>query len=210
VVLGGTLRDPDIQLESDVGEQISEGVKFAFTQQLDVAKERLVAEVNTFAGEQIEKLTGRFKGEYDELMTKNRDLLEQIGEVQEIVATLRSGKVDPQALVRQVANSKLIPTKDQEKIRKIAEDVDQALNGHMLPAGLQKKLEGLPITIPNLPPNMSNVHSLFPQFQPVGPQLPKELQQLPLSVQQLQGPLRSLIPKPKTASREKQPGRSLE
>ncbi|MFN9961026.1 MAG: hypothetical protein ACK55I_48725, partial [bacterium] len=42
VMISGTLRDPEIHLESDVGEQISEGVKHAFTQQLNLAKERLV------------------------------------------------------------------------------------------------------------------------------------------------------------------------
>lgn len=195
VVLGGTLRDPDIKLESDVGEQISEGVKHAFTQQVDIAKERLVAEVNTFAGEQIEKLTGRFKGEYDQLMTKNKDVLEQIGEVREIVATLRSGKMDPQTLVRQVTNSKLIPEKDQQKIRQIVGDVDQVLNGHALPAGLQQRIKGLPLTVPGLQPELQQVPALFPQFQKESQRLTDELHQLPVSVPQLPGSLRSLIPK---------------
>lgn len=210
VVLGGTLRDPSIELESDVGEQISEGVKHAFTQQLDIAKERLVAEVNTFAGEQIEKLTGRFKGEYDELLAKNKDVMEQIGEVREIVATLRSGKVDPQTLVRQVTNSKLIPSKDQEKIRRIMGDVEQTLNGHTLPAGLQQKLQGLPLNVPNLQSEIPQVHSLFPQFQKDNPRLTDELQQLPVNVPQLPGSLRSLIPRPKTASRGTASGRNKE
>ncbi len=201
VMIGGTLRDPEINLESDVGEQISEGVKHAFTQQLDIAKERLVAEVNTFAGEQIEKLTGRFKGEYDQLMTKNKDVLEQIGEVREIVATLRSGKVDPQTLVRQVTNSKLIPQKDQEKIRRIMGDVEQTLNGHALPESLQQKIQGLPVAIPNLQTEIPQVHSLFPQFQKDNTRLSDELQQLPVSVPQLPGSFRSLFPKSATAPR---------
>ncbi len=210
VMIGGTLRDPEINLESDVGEQISEGVKHAFTQQLDIAKERLVAEVNTFAGEQIEKLTGRFKGEYDQLMTKNKDVLEQIGEVREIVATLRSGKVDPQTLVRQVTNSKLIPQKDQEKIRRIMGDVEQTLNGHALPESLQQKIQGLPVAIPNLQSEIPQVHSLFPQFQKDNTRLSDELQQLPVSVPQLPGSFRSLFPKSATAPRGTTSGRIKE
>ncbi|MFN9721070.1 MAG: TIGR03545 family protein [Planctomycetota bacterium] len=202
VMISGTLRDPEIHLESDVGEQISEGVKHAFTQQLNLAKERLVAEVNRFAGDQIEKLTGRFRGEYDQLLAENKDVLDQIGEVRAIVATLQSGRVDSQTLIRQVTNSRLIPEKDQEKIRRIVGSVEQTLNGHVLPESLQKRIQGLPAAIPNFQSDRSQVLSLFPQFQQENPRLSDELQQLPVLVPQLPGSFRSLFPQsafPKSA-----------
>lgn len=43
VKLGGTLRDPVIDLQSDVGEQVALGVQTAFTNELDKAKERLIS-----------------------------------------------------------------------------------------------------------------------------------------------------------------------
>ncbi len=151
VKLSGTLRNPSIDLQSDVGEQVALGVQQAFTHQLDNAKERLISEVNTYAGDQIEKLTGRFKGEYDKLMSDNKDLIEQISEVRTIVASLQSGKMDPATLLKQVSNSKLIPAKEQQKINKVMEEIDNTLQGRSLPAGLQKKIPQIPQEILQLP-----------------------------------------------------------
>jgi uncharacterized protein (TIGR03545 family) len=151
VKLGGTLTRPEIDLQSDVGEQVALGVQQAFTHQLANAKERLLSEVNTYAGDQIAKLKGRFSGEYEKLMTENKELLEQIQEVQTIVASLQSGKVDPSTLFKQVANSKLIPEKEQQKIRKVMDEFDDTVQGRSLPAGLQEKIPQLPAGLPQLP-----------------------------------------------------------
>ena len=165
VKLSGTLRNPVIDLQSDVGEQVAVGVQQAFTHQLDNAKQRLISEVNAYAGDQIEKLTGRFKGEYDKLLTDNKDLLEQVNEVRTIVATLQSGKIDAGTLVKQVTSSKLIPQKDQEKIRNVMSEIDNTLQGRSLPAGLQKKLN-LPPGIMELPGTIQSIQQTtgyFPQ-----------------------------------------------
>jgi hypothetical protein len=151
VRLGGTLRSPTIELQSDVGEQVALGVQQAFTHQLDHAKERLLSEVNAYAGDQIEKLTGRFKGEYDKLMSENKDLLEQVSEVRTIVASFQSGKIDPATLLKQVSSSKLIPAKEQQKINRVMEEIDNTLQGRSLPAGLQKKIPQIPPAVLQLP-----------------------------------------------------------
>lgn len=151
VTLGGTLTKPEIALSSDVGEQVALGVQQAFTHQLDKAKERLLSEVNAYAGDQIEKLTGRFKGEYDRLMAENKELLDQVNEVKTIVTALQSGNMDPATLVRQVTNSRLIPEKEQQKIRKLMGDAENTLQGNSLPAGLQEKIPKLPDGLPPLP-----------------------------------------------------------
>jgi len=150
VSLGGTLKQPELELQSDVGEQISEGIRLAFANQLDRARERMLTEVNAYAGDQIGKLKGRFSGEYERLMTENRELLDQANEVKSIVASLRSGKADPSTLVRQVTNSRLIPEKEQKKINRVMGEFEETLQGGSLPSGLQEKLPpqlsgGLPL-----------------------------------------------------------------
>ena len=159
VVLSGTLTQPDIDLQSDVGEQISEGVQLAFTNQLDRAKERLISEVNSYANDQIEKLKGRFSAEYEKLMNENKVLLDQANEVRTIIASLQSGQADPATLIKQVANSRLIPEKEQKKINGILTEVEGAMQGK-LPGRLQEK-------IPQLPPGFNP--QLPPGFNPLMP-----------------------------------------
>lgn len=163
VQLGGTLRDPVIDLQSDVGEQISDGVQQAFVHQLNNAKRRLIAEVNTYASDQIEKLTSRFKGEYDKLTNDNKDLLEQINEVRTIVAAFQSGKLDRATIVRQVTNSKLIPQKDQQKIQRVMDEIDNTLQGRSLPSALQEKMPQLPPGFLELPRTLQSPTGFFPQ-----------------------------------------------
>lgn len=163
VDLGGTLRDPEIRLQSDVGEQVSSGVQLAFVHQLDRAKARLVSEVNTYAADQIEKLKGRFSGEYEKLMNENKDLLEQVGEIRTLVATLKSGKADPATIVRQVTNSRLIPEKEGEKIRRVMGDVDTVLNRQGLPVLLQERLQKEASKIPQLPQIPGGFRQFLPQ-----------------------------------------------
>lgn len=150
VTLGGTLRQPEIELKSDVGEQVADGIQRAFGNQLERARERMLAEVNAYTGDQIEKLKGRFSGEYERLMTENKELLNQANEVKTIVAALRSGKVDPSTLVRQVTSSRLLPEKEQKKIHAAMNEFDETLQGRGIPSALQEKLPtqlsgGLPL-----------------------------------------------------------------
>jgi hypothetical protein len=152
-----------IDLQSDVGKQISEGVQQAFVHQLNNAKLRLISEVNNYANDQIEKLKGRFAGEYEKLKEDNKELLEQISEVQTIVASLQSGKIDRATIVRQVANSKLIHQKDQQKILNVMNEIDNTLQGRSLPAGLQEKISQLPPGFLELPATLHSPTGFFPQ-----------------------------------------------
>lgn len=170
VKLGGTLRHPEIDLQSDVGEEIAAGVQLAFVHQLNKAKVRLLAEVDTYASDHIAKLTGRFKDEYQTLLTDNKELLEQINEVRTIVASLQSGKVDPETLIRQVTNSRLIPQKDQEKISRVMNEIDNTLQGRSLPGSLQEKIPQLPPGLLELPATLPRTPGFFPQTPSYVPQ----------------------------------------
>ncbi len=186
VKLGGTLRDPVIDLQSDVGEQVALGVQTAFTNQLDKAKERLISEVNSYASDQIEKLKERFTGEYDKLREDNKELLAQINEVREIVATLQSGKLDTQTIFRQVKNSKLIPQKDQEKITRVMDEIDNTLQGRSLPLGIQEKLH-LPQGAMELPGILQRSNGQFPTTSDVLQQAPIFVPQTSQLLQQTEG-----------------------
>ena len=186
VKLGGTLRKPTIDLQSDVGEQVALGVQTAFTNQLDKAKERLISEVNSYASDQIEKLRERFTGEYDKLRDDNKELLAQINEVREIVATLQSGKLDTQTIFRQVKNSKLIPQKDQEKITRVMDEIDNTLKGRSLPLGIQEKLH-LPQAAMELPGILQRSNGQFPTTTDVLQQAPIFVPQTSQLLQQTEG-----------------------
>ena len=186
VKLGGTLRKPEIDLQSDVGEQVAMGVQTAFTNQLDKAKERLISEVNSYAGDQIEKLRERFTGEYDKLRDDNKELLAQINEVREIVATLQSGKLDAQTIIRQVKSSKLIPQKDQEKITRVMDEIDNTFKGRSLPLGIQEKLN-LPAGAMELPGILQRSNGQFPTTTDVLQQAPIFVPQTSQLLQQTEG-----------------------
>ncbi|MFO1001402.1 MAG: TIGR03545 family protein [Planctomycetaceae bacterium] len=186
VKLGGTLRDPELDLQSDVGEQVALGVQTAFTNQLDKAKERLISEVNSYASDQIEKLKERFTGEYDKLRDDNKELLAQINEVREIVATLQSGKLDAQTIIRQVKSSKLIPQKDQEKISRVMDEIDNTLQGRSLPLGIQEKLN-LPAGAMELPGILQRSNGQFPTTTDVLQQAPIFVPQTSQLLQQTEG-----------------------
>ncbi len=158
VLLSGSLLKPEIDLSSDVGEQVASGVQSAFAHQLDRAKERLLSELNSYAADQFQKLKDRFSKDYEHLMADNSRLLEQANEVRTIVASLKSGKVDPSTVFRNVADSKLIPEKDKAKIQKVMSDVGGGLQRGKLPGKLQDELPIDPSTLPKLPGNM------FPKF----------------------------------------------
>ncbi|MDA1229511.1 MAG: hypothetical protein O2856_01930 [Planctomycetota bacterium] len=172
VRISGTFRKPDIELHSDVGEQIAAGVKFAFAHQLDLAKAKLMAEVSDYADQHIQALKNRFAAEYTQLLEENQDLITKASEVRTLVADLRSGNMDARGLVRSVSSSSLINEKDRDKINGTMEKVDSVFSGQ-IPSELQKKIPQLPADLPfqpgilpfqsgNLPLQSGSFRSLLP------------------------------------------------
>lgn len=159
VSVAGKLTSPSVEINSDIGEQIASGVKVAFSQQLAVAKVRLSEEVNEYADEHIQTLKNRFAADYDRLVRENAELIEKASEVTTLVANIRSGNLNAASLARQVSNSRLINEKDREKINQSMEKAEGMLREGVIPAGIQKKLPGLPGNVP-LP--SGSLKSLWP------------------------------------------------
>ncbi len=129
VQLTGTIRKPHVSIASDVGEQFAAGFQTALTAQVAQLKTRLVAEVDRTVAEQREKLTASFGKRYDELLAENADVLQKVQQAQQLVATLRSGKVDPNQVIRQVSESGLLKEKDQQKLDKTMGEANKVLGG---------------------------------------------------------------------------------
>lgn len=146
--VGGTLKDPTLELESTVGEQLAEGMQQAFVQQMEKAKQRLVSEVNSFATDQVSRLSARFATEFDQLEAENKALLSQVREVQAVVASVQSGKLDAGTMMRQVKSSRALPPETRQQIDKAAQGMNrvldqtrmsEALKGVTLPGGPRRQ-----------------------------------------------------------------------
>jgi hypothetical protein len=176
VQISGTLLKPDIELHSDVGEQVASGMKTAFTHQLAVAKEKLTEEVTEFADEQFQTLKNRFAAEYGQLERDNKELIRKVSEVQTLVASLRSGNLDARTLARQVSSSSLIKEKDRAKIDSALERVDSIFSGQ-LPDSLQSRAPALPGNLPLspglLPVQSGNLRLKRGSFQSLWPSQPR-------------------------------------
>ncbi len=134
--IDGTLRKPQIRLDSNLGPAIGDGLRTAFNAQLQNAGNRLSSEINDYASDQIIRLKTRFAGQYDQLLKENSTLIAQIQEVQNIVAAVQSGRVDPNTVFRQVTDSKLLPEKQQQSINRAMQDANKILKPNNLPIRL--------------------------------------------------------------------------
>lgn len=130
--LSGTLKQPEMNLHSDVGEQISAGLQTAFSNQVRNAKKRLAEEINTLASDQVSRLTSRFASEYDRLTAENAQLIRQAQEIQKIVASIRSGNMDPSAMIRQVKSSGVLPQKQQKQVDRAFNSLNNAMKSTKL------------------------------------------------------------------------------
>jgi hypothetical protein len=161
VQISGTIFAPDIELQSDVGEQVASGVKVAFTHQMQVAKERLISEVSDFADEHVQTLRNRFAADYDRLLLDNAELIREASEIQNLMASLRSGNMDARGLMKQVSTSSIVNDKDREKLNGAIEKIDSVLDGQ-IPPGLQGRFPKLPGNLPNQPDFLSTPSGNFP------------------------------------------------
>jgi uncharacterized protein (TIGR03545 family) len=168
----GTVLKPEINLTSGIGEQISQGVQQAFLTQLEKARTRLLQELDEHAAEQLARLKARCSKEYQELLADNGRLLEQVREVQTVLTSLQSGRLDTGMLVRQASQSKLLREKDRaklEQVDRVLTEFEGAMQGR-IPQTLIQKLPipnealqaGIPtLTIPGFLPGI--LPGLLPQ-----------------------------------------------
>ncbi len=191
MALTGTLQKPDIVLSTELGDQIASGIQTAVRHQLDKARTRLLEEADRQATAQLAKLRTRFGEEYSRLAKENEQLITQVQEVTRLVAALRSGKVDPQAVIRQVSNSKLLKEKDRESVQRIMNGVNGVMQGqlpqellHKLPLPQATSSENVGLMIPGMLPG---------SFPGLLPGLMQGIQQATAEAEQKTAPARSIL-----------------
>ena len=136
LLVSGDVRKPQMRVESDLGEQVSAGLQTAIRTQIAAAKQKLIAEVDSLAQEQAQRLSAQFSSQYDQLLARNSDIMQQIQGVQTIVNSVKSGRVDPGTIFRTATESKLIDDRYQQKIDGTLNDVNKKLRDAGLPQGL--------------------------------------------------------------------------
>jgi len=206
LALTGTLQKPDIVLSTELGDQIASGIQTAVMHQLDKARARLLEEADRQATAQLARLRTRFGEEYNRLAKENEQLITQVQEVTQLLAALRSGKVDPRAVIQQVSNSKLLKEKDRESVQRVVNGVNGVMQGQ-LPQELLQKLpiprstdsETATLMIPGMLPG--SLPGLLPGLM-------QGIQQATAEAEQKTAPARSIInsvmqPPAKAATAEK-------
>lgn len=191
LALTGTLQKPDIVLSTELGDQIATGIQTAVMHQLDKARTRLLEEADRQATAQLARLRTRFGEEYQRLATDNEKLITQVREVSALLATLKSGKVDPQAVIRQVSNSRLLKEKDREAVERVMNGVNGVMQGQ-LPQELIKRLPIPTTDDPNAAPLM--IPGMLPGSLPgLLPGLMQGIQQAKAEAEQKTAPARRVI-----------------
>ena len=206
LALTGTLQKPDIVLSTELGDQIASGIQTAVMHQLDKARTRLLEEADRQATAQLARLRTRFGEEYNRLAKENEQLITQVQEVTQLLAALRSGKVDPRAVIQQVSNSKLLKERDRESVQRVVNGVNGVMQGQ-LPQELLQKLpiprstdsETATLMIPGMLPG--SLPGLLPGLM-------QGIQQATAEAEQKTAPARSIInsvmqPPAKAATAEK-------
>ncbi|MFN9237810.1 MAG: TIGR03545 family protein [Planctomyces sp.] len=206
LALPGTLQKPDIVLSTELGDQIASGIQTAVMHQLDRARARLLEEADRQATAQLARLRTRFGEEYNRLAKENEQLITQVQEVTQLLAALRSGKVDPRAVIQQVSNSKLLKERDRESVQRVVNGVNGVMQGQ-LPQELLQKLpiprstdsETATLMIPGMLPG--SLPGLLPGLM-------QGIQQATAEAEQKTAPARSIInsvmqPPAKAATAEK-------
>jgi len=126
VNLKGSLRQPQIAIQSNFGQQIANGMKTAFSRQGEQLKVAMSAKVNEIAQQQKQKLTQELSGQYQQLLAKHADTQKQLQGAQQLLAAARSGQSNPGELFRQVSGSGLISKGKGKKVDKVQRQLDQA------------------------------------------------------------------------------------
>ena len=191
LALTGTLQKPDIVLSTELGDQIASGIQTAVMHQLDRARARLLEEADRQATAQLARLRTRFGEEYNRLAKENEQLITQVQEVTQLLAALRSGKVDPRAVIQQVSNSKLLKERDRESVQRVVNGVNGVMQGQ-LPQELLQKLpiprstdsETATLMIPGMLPG--SLPGLLPGLM-------QGIQQATAEAEQKTAPARSII-----------------
>ncbi len=144
IVLDGPIQKPNVNVTSDLGEQIATGFDAAFTEYLPQLQAVLADKVAGYVDEQRQKLAATFGGRHEQLLADNTRVLEGLDQIRQLAVALKSGKADPNAVFRTVSESGVLSAKDQQKADDVMQKTNKILDGFNNPnKAFQQALPGL-------------------------------------------------------------------
>ncbi len=144
IQLDGPVLKPNVNVNSDLGEQIATGFDAAFAEYLPQIQGMLAKKISGYAEEQRQKLATTFGGRHEELLADNTKVLEGLDQIRQLALALKSGKADPNAVFRTVSESGVLSTGDQQKADEVMQQTNKVLDGFNDPnKAFQQALPGL-------------------------------------------------------------------
>jgi len=128
LLLSGRLDQPQLEIQSDVGQRIAAGMQSAFARQAEQWKQSLTTKVNEIAQSETNQLSQKLNTRYQGLLSQHGDMLSQLKGVQTLLASVQGGQSNPGDLFRQVSGTGLIPSNKSRKTKQVQDQLDQAGN----------------------------------------------------------------------------------
>lgn len=142
--ISGTIRQPDVAMTSSIGEQFVTGFNKAFASFIPQVKNQLIAEVNTYVDEKKAEFTQKYGAKYQDLLDRQKKILDGLQEVHQIAMNARNGKLEPDRVFRLASESGVLKEKDQKKAEKYFG------TGNKIMQGLQNPERTIQDAIPGL------------------------------------------------------------
>ena len=148
MTLSGPIRRPEVNVTSDLGDQVAAGFQSAFSSYLPQIKGDLVAALDTYVDKQKKELASKLGGRYTGLLTDHERLIDTVTQARQIATDLRSGKANPNAIYKTISQTGVLSGKDQKKADGVMGKANRIFNGLQDPnraiqdaiPGLRKKL----------------------------------------------------------------------
>ena len=128
VHVSGSLRDPEVELQSDLGEQITAGLKTALRRQVDELQSRLTTEVDARVADRRRKLSSQLNAGYQELLADHSLTFRQVQGVRQLLVVMLSGEARPEGVLRQASESGLVSPRKGEKVQRRMQKASQVLD----------------------------------------------------------------------------------
>ncbi len=144
IQLDGPIKKPNVNVTSDLGEQVVTGFDAAFAEYQPQLQALLAEKVSGYVDEQRQKLATTFGGRHEQLLADNTRVLEGLDQIRQLGVALKSGKADPNAIFRTVSESGVLSAKDQKKADEVMQKSNRILDGLNDPnKAFQQALPGL-------------------------------------------------------------------
>lgn len=99
VELSGTIKKPKLNLKTNLGETISNGVKQGFGQEISAQKDALIAKLDAQVSEKQNGLVGMFRGKYGDIF-EQLNLRQSV--IQDMIPKVAGRQLDPTSLLNRV------------------------------------------------------------------------------------------------------------